>query len=51
VADADVDASNRTRIRRDEYQAYIISGFADISGYWRDEKTAICNQYWPHDPS
>lgn len=51
VADADVDSSHRTRIRRDEYQGYIISGFADnVFGYWRDEKTAIWNQYWPHDP-
>jgi LmbE family N-acetylglucosaminyl deacetylase len=51
VADADVDSAKRTRIRRDEYQGYIITGFPDnVAGYWKTEKTAIWNQYWPHDP-
>jgi LmbE family N-acetylglucosaminyl deacetylase len=51
VADADVDAAGRTLVRRDEYTCYPIAGLPDnVFGYWRDEKTDIWNQYWPHDP-
>jgi LmbE family N-acetylglucosaminyl deacetylase len=51
VADADVDADGLTVVRRDEYIGYAIAGLPDnIEGYWRDEKTAIWNEYWPHDP-
>jgi LmbE family N-acetylglucosaminyl deacetylase len=51
VADADVDSAKRTRIRRDEYTGYAIQNLPDnVSGYWRNEKTAIWNEYWPHDP-
>jgi LmbE family N-acetylglucosaminyl deacetylase len=51
VAAADVDATGRTVVRRDEYLGYAIAGLPDnVSGYWREEKTAIWNEYWPHDP-
>jgi LmbE family N-acetylglucosaminyl deacetylase len=51
VADADTDADGRTLIRRDEYTAYAIAGMPDnVFGYWREEKAAIWNEYWPHDP-
>ncbi len=51
VADADVDEAGRTLIRRDEYLGYALSGCPDnVFGYWREEKTAIWNEYWPHDP-
>lgn len=51
VADADVDDAGLTLIRRDEYTGYAIGGLPDnVFGFWRDEKTAIWNEYWPHDP-
>jgi LmbE family N-acetylglucosaminyl deacetylase len=51
VADADVDAAGCTRVPRHEYTAYAVLGLPDnVTGYWRDEKTAIWNEYWPHDP-
>jgi LmbE family N-acetylglucosaminyl deacetylase len=51
VADADVDDEGRTLIQRDEYTAYAIRGLPDnVFGFWRDEKIAIWNEYWPHDP-
>jgi LmbE family N-acetylglucosaminyl deacetylase len=51
VADADVDAANNTLIRRDEYTGYAIANMPDnVFGYWRTEKTAIWNRYWPYDP-
>jgi hypothetical protein len=51
VADADVDAAGNTRIRRDEYTGYAIVHLPDnVFGYWRTEKTAIWNRYWPFDP-
>ena len=51
VADADADAEGRTLIQRDEYTGYAIRGMPDnVFGYWRDEKAAIWNEYWPHDP-
>ncbi|WP_326957010.1 PIG-L family deacetylase [Amycolatopsis sp. NBC_01286] len=52
AADADVDGAGKTRIRRDEYQGYIITDKPDnVSGYWRDRKQAIWDQYKPHDPA
>jgi LmbE family N-acetylglucosaminyl deacetylase len=40
-----------TQIQRHEYFDYAIQGFpANWSGYWVDEKTAIWNEYVPHDP-
>ncbi|RJQ77410.1 hypothetical protein D5S17_15820 [Pseudonocardiaceae bacterium YIM PH 21723] len=51
AADANTDAAGKTLIRRDEYQGYMIRDRPDnVSGYWRDEKQAIWDQYWPHDP-
>lgn len=51
VADADVNADMTTRFRRDEYTGYAIQNMPDnVSGYWRTEKTAIWNKYWPFDP-
>jgi LmbE family N-acetylglucosaminyl deacetylase len=51
VADADTGAEGRTLIQRDEYTGYAIRGMPDnVFGYWRDEKTAIWKEYWPHDP-
>lgn len=51
VADADVDSAGLTVVRRDEYLGYAIAGLPDnVWDYWRDEKTAIWNEYWPHDP-
>jgi LmbE family N-acetylglucosaminyl deacetylase len=52
VADADTTGNGDTWIRRDEYQGYIIESFPEnVSGYWLNEKTAIWDQYWPHDPA
>lgn len=51
VADADTDGKGNTWIRRDEYQGYIIENYPEnVFGRWRDEKIAIWDQYWPHDP-
>jgi hypothetical protein len=43
VADADVDSAGRTRLRRDEYQGYIVTGPPDAVGA---EKTAISAPAW-----
>lgn len=51
VADADADPAGRTIIRRDEYLGYIVTQLPDnVFGYWRTEKTAMWNTYWPYDP-
>jgi LmbE family N-acetylglucosaminyl deacetylase len=51
AADANVDAQGATVITRYEYQDYIIKAYSDnIFGYWQTQKTAIWDQYWPHDP-
>lgn len=54
AADADTISGNQTWIRRDEYQGYVIrqpSYPENVFGYWRDEKTAAWDAYWPHDPN
>jgi hypothetical protein len=53
AAEADTNSQGETWIRRDEYLGYVIRDGAygeNVTGYWRDEKTAIWDQYWPHDP-
>lgn len=51
VADADVDSAGRTLIRRAEYTGYAILDLPDnVFGFWRSEKTAIWDRYWPVDP-
>ncbi|MFD2468967.1 PIG-L family deacetylase [Amycolatopsis silviterrae] len=51
VADADVDENGNTRIRRDEYQGYVIQYYPDnVDDGWRQEKQAMWDQYKPHDP-
>ncbi|GLW90264.1 PIG-L family deacetylase [Actinokineospora globicatena] len=51
VAEADLNAgTNVTRYRRDEYDGYVIATFPDnVSGYWRNEKTAAWDAYFPYD--
>lgn len=52
AADADTYPDGTTRIRRDEYQGYVIRSYPDnVFGYWRDEKTAVWNEYRPRDPN
>ncbi|HUQ61123.1 PIG-L family deacetylase [Lentzea sp.] len=51
TAEADLDGARRTWIRRDEYTGYNSRAFPEnVSGYWRDRKIEIWDQYWPHDP-
>lgn len=53
AADADVDGNGDTRIRRDEYEGYVIASARypdNLDGYWRDRKQAIWNAYKPFDP-
>jgi LmbE family N-acetylglucosaminyl deacetylase len=51
AADADVDGQNNTWKPRYEYSGYVIQNFPEnIFGYWRNEKTAIWDQYLPNDP-
>ncbi|MDR6594754.1 PIG-L family deacetylase [Saccharothrix longispora] len=52
AAEADTDAAGNTLVRRDEYDGYVIRQYPDnVAGYWRDEKTAVWDRYWPHDPA
>ncbi|MEV0681879.1 PIG-L family deacetylase [Actinosynnema sp. NPDC050436] len=55
AADADTTATGDTWIERNEYQGYVVrddpATYPDnVFGYWRDEKIAIWNEYWTHDP-
>jgi LmbE family N-acetylglucosaminyl deacetylase len=51
AAEADLDGARRTWIRRDEYTGYHIQNLPEnVSGYWRDRKIEIWDEYWPHDP-
>ncbi|MFD8499618.1 PIG-L family deacetylase [Amycolatopsis sp. NPDC059657] len=51
TANAAVNSEKKTLVRRDEYQNYIIAEYEEnVWGYWRDEKSAIWDQYWPKDP-
>ena len=51
VADADTDDARRTLVRRFEYDGYKVLGFPEnVHGFLRDQKTAIWDAYWPHDP-
>ncbi|MEU6151854.1 PIG-L family deacetylase [Actinosynnema sp. NPDC047251] len=50
TAAADADAAGNTVVRRDEYLGYVIRGYPDnVFGTDRTEKTAVWDQYWPHD--
>lgn len=54
AADADVDENGDTRIRRDEYEGYVIATdrYSDnVDGYWRDRKQSIWDAYKPFDPA
>lgn len=52
AAEADTDAAGNTLVRRDEYDGYVIRQYPDnVAGHWRDEKTAVWDRYWPHDPA